>query len=300
MSRKKLKTAFAAVLVLSAIITVATADDLILREVSTLKLRPQTRVTGRVVTVADVLVTARADPRLMLEIADATVLAPVDAARTVEISHSQVVEALARAGVNMSRVLIGGSLTCRVTIEPPAEPRPPAAATAPPTVNDSSTSPRNAATLAEQLTARLADEFASMGGTPLVDFERGAETFLELTSPPFDFAIRSLGNRRLGLREINVIIRRDGRVQRTVRIRASLRLIKSVIVAARPLNSGAFVRRDDLVTEERIFERIADVGSDDLGLLVGKQLKKFVPASHRLTPADVKSGRAFLSSLDSG
>ncbi|MCH7870066.1 MAG: flagellar basal body P-ring formation protein FlgA [Planctomycetes bacterium] len=288
MRRERLKEAAVAILVLTASASVGFADELIQREVSKLKLRAETNVIGRIVTVSDLLIAAQADPRLISEISDTKVFTQVGQAARAEITHAQVVDALVEAGVNMSRVLISGSLSCRVTFEPAAKTSPPQPDAAKPT-DAPGTPSTNAATLADLLDDHIAAEFVSQGGTPLVEFERGAKTFLELTSPPFDFSIRSPRRRRLGLREAHVIISRDGRVQRTVRIAANVRLAMPVLVAARPLNAGAFVRRDDLVLEQRIFERLAAVGSNDINALIGKQLKKFIPESGRITQADVKS-----------
>ena len=289
MKSERLRTRAAACFVLAAVIGAAWADELIQREISRLKLRSEALVKGSRVTLADVLLATKADPRLMSEISDTPLLTGLTPPMRTRVTHAQVTEALVQAGVNMSRVLIGGSLSCAVELERLERERPEVRPGQQPGVNGAGKSAGEGATLAALLNDHIAAEFASLGGEPQVEFERGAESFIKLTSPPFDFSIRSPRSRRLGVREMTVIIRRDGRVQRTVRIGVSIRLSRRVVVAAKALNVGTFVRRQDLELEERIFDRLADAGLRDFSSLIGKQIKRYIPVSRQVTDADVKS-----------
>lgn len=289
MKTERLGARAAGCLVLATVISAASADELVQRDISRLKLRSEVLVRGSRVTLADVLLATKADPRLMSEISDTAVLSGLTPPMRTRVTHAQVTEALAKAGVNMSRVLIGGSLSCAVELEPLERSRPIVRPGGQPTVEGADRSIGTGATLAALLKEHIAAEFASLGGEPQVEFERGAESFIELTSPPFDFSIRSPRSRRLGVREMIVIIRRDGRVQRTVRIGVRIRLARRVVVAAKALNVGKFVRRQDLKLEERIFDRLADAGLNDFSSLIGKQIKRYIPVSRQVTDADVKS-----------
>lgn len=261
-------------------------DDLVQLEVSRLRLRAEARVAGGVVTVADCVAASEVDARLCELLADLPLHSGLSPGSEVSVSHADVTRALARAGVNLSRVLLGGSGTCRVRVEPAPEPvAAPSGATRPPVP----AGPERARTLADALRERAADDVASLGGMAQVAFESAAREFLELTSPPFEFDIRGAGGTRLGLREYSVSISRDGRFQRSVRVTADVRLVRRVLVAARPLNVGSFVRREDLTFEERAFDRAAELVPDDPAAFVGKQVERFVAQGRMLTPQDVKA-----------
>lgn len=317
-----MRNAFLRCLALSLLIGAGTAltagDELIRLEVSSLRLRPEVLVERTAVMLADVLIADEVDPRLLARFGEIVLVDGLTAGDAPSIRHQQVVEALERAGVNMSRVLLGGSMGCSVRFEPPAPP-----ASTPSPIGDAPlVAKQNAAgvdlefghrlpaatavavraaaseqTLAERIRAEIAADIAQSGGSPQVEFERGAEPLLDLTSPAFDFDIRLTGGRRLGLREATVMIRRDGRHQRTVRIRCNVRLIKPVIVAARALNVGTFIRAEDLRTEERVFDRADAGGAQDVRGLVGKQLRRFVPVNEVVGPGDVKAADLVKRSL---
>lgn len=279
--------------VLSAIACPVFADDLVYAEVSRLKLRAQARVRGSFVTVADVLSFAEADPRLRPAIGDKPVTDERRPPATLAVSHAQVVERLHKLGVNLSRVLISGAMECQVTLEPPLrriEPQRPPADPAPLlTERAGAATEGDGTTLADALRRRIEADLASLGGTAEVEFEHAGREFLALRGPDWEFSIRARGGRAIGLREFSVAIRRDGRTHRTARIAARVRLIKSVVVAKRPLGTGAFVRREDLTLERRIFDRPEDVGLDSADRVVGQQMKHFVAAGEMIRPTDVKS-----------
>ncbi len=264
------------------------AADLIEKDVSRLKLRPQAYVRGDVVTLSDVLNFTRADPRLSAEIGDEPVAAELIAPTETEITHDQVVRRLEELGVNLSRILVSGALSCHVTLEPAqAEMLPGEAADEAPLIRARSYE-AGATTLADVLRARIEDELASAGGTVEIEFERAGQEFLELTTPPFDFSIRGDRGRKLGLREFNITLRRDGRVQRTVRIGARAKLVKQVLVAAKPLNIGAYVRRESLDYATRIFTSGHDLGINYPEQIIGQRVKKFVPVGQMIHVDDLK------------
>jgi flagella basal body P-ring formation protein FlgA len=110
-----------------------------------------------------------------------------------------------------------------------------------------------------------------------------------LTTPPFDFSIRGNRGQKLGLREFSITLRRDGRTQRTVRIGAQVKLVKQVLVAAKPLNVGAYVKRDGLEYATRIFTTEAELGIDHAEQIIGQRVKHFIPAGQMVRAGDLKS-----------
>jgi hypothetical protein len=217
---------------LSVAMVGSAAADLIEKDVSRLKLRPQVHLRGEVVALADVLDFSQADPRLLAEIGDEPAVAGLAGPVETELTHDQVVDRLEELGVNLARVLVDGAFSCRLKLE---------SATvgvlrddardAAPLIRQGSFE-AGATTLADALRAWIDDGLSSVGGTVEIEFEQAGQEFLELTTPPFDFSIRGNRGQKLGLREFSITLRRDGRTQRTVRIGAQVKLVKQVLVAA--------------------------------------------------------------------
>jgi flagella basal body P-ring formation protein FlgA len=271
---------------ISAALAASAAADLIEMDVSRLKLRPQVYACGDTVTLADVLDFGQADPRLLAEIGEQPAVAELVAPTQTQITHDQIVDRLEELGVNLARVLVSGALSCQVTLETaPAEAVTDEAGDDAPLVRQRSNE-AGATTLAGVLRARIEGELSSTGGTVEIEFERAGQEFLELTTPPFDFSIRGNRGEKLGLREFSITLRRDGRVQRTVRIGARVKLVKPVLVAAKPLNVGAYVKRDSLEYATRIFTSGQDLGIDQE--IIGQRVNSFVPVGQMIRTGDLK------------
>lgn len=255
-------------------------------DVVRLKLRPQALVWGEQVTFDDVVVFRPAETPLREAVGTQPVSALADGVTRMAVTHDQVEDRLRDLGVDMGTVLLGGALSCRVTLRPPQPARVTVVSAAQDT--DADTQP-GAGTLAEALHRHVRSELAELGGTPELEFEQAARQFLDLTSPPFEFSIRAHGARRLGLREYRVILRRDGRTVRAMSVFVRVRLSKEVVVARRPLNVGTFVQREDVGLEARLFEREEDIGPDRVEQVVGQQVGHFVPADQMVGQGDLKA-----------
>lgn len=273
------------------LIAPAAGSDLVAPQVSTLRLQANATARGETVTLADVLDFSQADARLVEAIGAQPVLTmPADSA-VLELSHEQIVKRLAELGVNMTRVLVNGALVCRVVIG--AAPSDEAAA--PPPEPPLLLAPGGAAPPAEQTLGDAIRTFAQRelapdGGRVEVVFERAGQEFVQLTSPPFEFSIQAERGPRLGLREFRVSIRREGRKHDSLRISADVRLIRRVIVAARPLNIGGYISRDAIDFAERIFTADeADAGFTQPEQIVGQRVARFVAAGEMLKTQDVES-----------
>lgn len=282
-----------AFLTLTLLATPASATTLIEPEVSTLRLRAQATIHAGPVTLADVLDFSEAAPQLREAIGGQHATAAVgQAGSTLVVSHEQVVQRLTALGVNLSRVLVGGALRCRVTVLPPPEPPAAVAAesAAPLLRAGVAVEPADGPhTLAAALRAHVARELKVEPRQVELVVDRASADFAQLTSPPFDFSIQSLRGGRLGLREFRVNIRRDGRLHHTLQIGAEARLMRRVVVAARPLNIGTQITRDGIELAERIFSDESAIGLDTIEPLVGQQVARFVAAGQMLTQADVQS-----------
>lgn len=275
-----------------ALSAMTAADELVKADgISTLRLRPQVTIVGESATLADVLFFGDADPKLMAEIGDKSL--PVDAKTPakIEISHESVLKRLAELGVNRSRVLLAGSSVCEMTLsapEPVADKATAGDASADTTLVREGRS-ADTETLADVIRRKLTDDLSSLGGTPEIQFETASREFLELSTPPFQFTVRSGKAATLGLRELLVTLHRDGRMQRTIRIGAHVRLTRQVLVATKPLNVGGYVTRDSVQLASRAFTSTEDLGLQHAEPVVGQQVKQFVPEGQMIRAKDLQA-----------
>jgi len=273
---------------LLALLAAAARADGDVESPGVLRLRTQALARDARVTLEDVLDLSGAPAEIADAVRDRVIAENAAAGAPLEITHTQVVAALDQAGVNLGQVLVVGAYACEVTVLAPepttrsAERPAPAVPLLREKAGDASHS------LAEILRARLHEEFAALGGTIEAEFDLASREFLALTSPPFAFDVRTVRGGTLGLREFHVSIRRDGRLQRVVRISGRVRLVKEVIVAERPLNAGSSIKREQLTTAERIFEDVKEIGVDNLDRLIGQRVRRFVPAGQMVQTGDVQ------------
>jgi flagella basal body P-ring formation protein FlgA len=275
----------ALVLVASAGAAGLVAEEL---EVNRVRLRQVASVDAGPVTLGDVLTFSETDPALAERVSSITIMDELHAGGVGVVTHAQVAQRLDHLGVNMSRVLLGGAARCRVSRPAPAavehegeeadlfaESRVP--------------SPDSERTLAYLLQAHVDNELADLGGTAEIRFERAGQEYLQLTTPPWEFRISSVGRERLGLREFRVLIRRDGKAQRKAEVYAHVRMVRQAVVAARPLSLGNTVRREDVTLETRVFGPGDDIGLASIDEAIGQQVRRFVAAGELVPSGALKS-----------
>ncbi|MBL8880380.1 MAG: flagellar basal body P-ring formation protein FlgA [Phycisphaerales bacterium] len=259
---------------------------------SELRLRNRIEVVSDVVSLGDVINFAGANAKLQAELETKRLFKADEPAGEFDVSHEQVMKRLVELGVNPGHITLSGARVCHVTHGQ----RPTLAATE---GRNAARPARDApemgaetsdATLEAALRRWIENDVRELGGRCEIQFEAAGREFLELSSPEYEFAIRaSSSGAKLGLRELSVTIRRDGRTQRTLRIAASVKLTKDVLIAIRPLSVGAFVRREDLRPEERLFSRDADLGIDRIEAIVGQQVRTFVEAGSMVTERQLQT-----------
>jgi flagella basal body P-ring formation protein FlgA len=260
-----------------------------------LRLRSQATTSSDAVTLGDVLVFDQADEQLVEQIASQPVVAEPGAQMPAVVSHEQVRRRLHELGLNLSQVLLGGALKCEVICSGRDWPGSDQSRRSDAAVTPGHDRPASERTLAEVLRAYVQAELAGVGqasglpvGTVELQFERAGQEFLRLTSPPWEFHISGSGRQKLGPREFQVTIRRDGQVQRRVQVFAQVWLVRPVVVARRPLGLGQSVRREDVGLETRVFEQDANLGLGRVEEVIGQQIRRFVPASEMIQPDAIK------------
>ncbi len=274
----------AGVLILTTVVGVApaSADD-----TGTLKLRRQVVVTDAP-SMGDVLIFVDVPDTLRQQISAIPLVDARVARKTgrLEISHTQLMEKLQDAGLNVGSLLVGGAARCNVSIVAART----NADAAPETVRRPRTVRPNRSgtqTLEDVLRTRLAEELSRNGGTISAEFEHAARDLLDLTTPPWDFQIHASIARDHGLRELRVAIRRDGVTQRQVRVFARVHVTRKVVIARKALGLGTYIEPEDLTLEERTFPAGQASGLTATEPLLGRKLKSFVPAGMMVTEAEL-------------
>lgn len=276
-------------LIVTAVGTAADSHDLV-----RLKLRSEATVYGKTVTLGDILNLSDSPATLSDQLAEQPVLTePVPQERLV-FKHEQVVTRLNELGVNLAYVLVGGASRCTVTIDrsaskPAPHARTPEGSRSPYLRDHAKRQTGEATTLADLIRRTVDDELAEMGGRAELRFERAGHEFLTLTTPPWEFRIHSSGGRQLGLREFRVLIRRDGKAQRTVHLYAQVQMVRDVVVTTRPLSIGNFIKPDDVELVPRVFEAGDELGLGELQQVVGQQACRYVPRGELVTSKDIKA-----------
>lgn len=294
------------VLALFVLGTTAAAET----HVNRMKLRPAVTVDRLPIMIADVVAFVDADAALIDKLGDERVTDDARGAAHLTITHEAIVKRLEALGVSPASVLVEGAAACEISLTQAAKPAPNGSARKAATpVEKTSPAPRakedvvlavdeqpldsdvaatrssDGRSLADEIRALVNRDLAPLGGTGEVAFERAGREFLDLTTPPFEFAVHALGREKLGMREFRVSVRRDGHLQRAVTVAARVRLVREVVVAKRPLSLGNFIREGDVALEPRVFDDDDRLGLEAVEKAIGRQVTKFVPEGEML-PAD--------------
>lgn len=254
-------------------------------EPTLLRVRAESHVVGAQVRLGDVLELDGASAEIAAAIRDVVLRGPLDTAGSVQIGFEEIAERLEQRGVNMARVVLTGALQSVVHVIPDPETAPEAAPEARSTSATRESGPR---TLADEIVAVVQREFEETGGAVHIDFERAADEYTALGAP-FEFRVRPAQSGKLGLREFRVRILRDGREQRSVTLFGRVRLEREVLVAARPLNMGTYIRPDGVTRAVRIFDNADELGVVDLDKIVGQRIDRFVDVGEMLRGGDVRA-----------
>lgn len=259
------------------------------------KLRACVESPTEAITLGDILVVVSADTDLAQRVLAAPAVTASLAPGTNYITHQQVARRLEELGINLGRVLLGGAAVCEVRFEKPAAEAQPG-----PRKNSSggagsmrlpaaTASAGGARTLADVLRDYAAGQVQALGGATEIEFERGGQDLLQLSTPPWEFHVSSTSANRLGLREFRVVIRQNGQTQRTVEVAGRVKLVRPVVVARRPLSVGNTIRADDVQLETRVFDRDDRMGLTELERVVGQQVKRFISAGELIPPEALKA-----------
>jgi flagella basal body P-ring formation protein FlgA len=239
------------------------------------------------------------------------------------VDLGQLQSMLARRGVNLSNWVFRGASRCtvqRVGRAPPASPaqnsdplskrsttanavRPNEPSASPtiisadqqqPTTQPAAGTEASRATVCDPnsleavLRAHLSRRLSELGGTPVIRFSPGAARVLSLCSPTYTFRITDRSDRLLGMVPMEILVLDRGQPRQSLPVIADVSLRKTVIIASRPINRGEIIRSEHLLSEDRNFDRVDDIGVSRTAMLVGQRAKRFIDNHAVLSMRDVE------------
>jgi flagella basal body P-ring formation protein FlgA len=267
-------------------------------------------VTSEHVTLDDIGQVSHAQPLLAASLRAVQIGAAPAAGASAVVALSDVQDAIVKAGINPTSVLVSGASRCQVTRParpdaPQAPSRParaaasrPAADTEPAMSDDASgkavptSRPAHVpakGSLEEAVVQHLMAKLADLDGKPEIRFSAAAGRVLSLGAPTYQFRVRDRGDDCLGLVALEADVIEGGKVADTVPIVADVALVKTVAVARSPINRGELIKAKHLMLAERRFTRLSSTGVSDLQSLVGQEAARFLDRGVMLSPRDVRS-----------
>jgi flagella basal body P-ring formation protein FlgA len=192
------------------------------------------------------------------------------------IALRQLRELIAGAGVNLAQTIVKGAAECGVS-RPRVLAAPPVPASAGEQLKRGPAPPAPAS-LRDAVQSYFEAELARYGGQVQIDFSRRAAAMLELAGPEFQFDVRRRTGRLVGLIDVEVDVRQEGRAIQTVKLQPIVTLSRRVVVARRAINQKAPIRQEDVQLVEMTFSRLDCLGVTELARVVGQRATKFMPA----------------------
>ncbi len=250
-------------------------------------------VAGDEVTLADIAEVQGDSAEL---IARRPLMAAPHAGDSGVIELAQLQNMLARRGANLSQWIFRGSSRCTVTrigqkteVAPPGTVHPHAASQpAAGSIENAGPQPVDPNTLEAALRDHIGQRLARLGGVPIVRFSPGVSRVLTLSKPTYDFQVTDRSERLLGMVPLEVTVLEKGQARQTLPVLCDVSLRKSVVVAVRSLNRGGLIEPGSLILQERIFDRVDDIGLSEVQPLVGQRLKRLIDARAMVYARDIE------------
>ncbi len=277
-----------------------------------LVLKPEAEATAWPVPLSDLVILRGGNDAIRAKIAEVVLELPASVGPSTEISHDKISEKLSEAGMNIADFLMGGARVCAVAIPDSIRPVDSQPASQPVVIAPRRESDGQAAvdakgaetqpasrpwkvartlpgkTLASVLTHRVQAEYDKDDATVELEFEPSGAEFLDLVTPPLQFAIQAGQRGKAGLREFRVTLEQDGVKQRTIRLAARVKVTQPVVVASSALSAGNYVKFEDLTLEPRTFLEGENDRFVAIEELVGQRVKRLVEKGEALRKADLK------------
>jgi len=256
----------------------------------TVRLWPSAVVVADSVRLADLCELTGFDFEIEEALGSLVITAAPPAGGSRLIHMEMIRSALTQAGANMASVTLRGATQCALTRPAPMH-APATSQTLPKEqsrlgrghVDDiasviGSSNESRGPSLRQAVIEYFNTEFSRYGGSAEVVFDRTSDQVLDLAGPPYEFNVRRRGGSPLGLTSLEVDVLADGRVVQTVPLAVQVSMLRSTVVARRPINQGAIVRASDVELVSMAVGRLDRLGFDEVGFVIGQRAKRFISA----------------------
>lgn len=265
--------------------------------VTVVRMLPTAVVTAEQVTLRDIASLTGAEAQL----AGAwPITASPEHAQDVTLSVRDVQKALIRRGINPTNWVFRGSTQCRIHRPMPVRSEnadesdrgdTDVAATGlrgPAVGGDPLAAPAgpDPETLEGAIHAHFAQRLAEFGGRPSIQVSPKLGKLLGLRRPEYEFRISHRGDRSLGLVPLEIALYHRGKLEQIQSILVQVSLVKSVVVAAGPINRGQTIEAPQLALREQVFDRADHTGLTNVNAAVGQRAVRFVDKGEMLTSKD--------------
>jgi flagella basal body P-ring formation protein FlgA len=144
-------------------------------------------------------------------------------------------------------------------------------------------------TLEAAIYRHVGSKLHGLGGEPTLRFSPTFTRLLSLARPLYEFRIIDRSDRLLGMISLEVSIYEQGQLTKTVPTIVDVSLTKKVVVAAAPINAGQIISREHVQLENRSFDRLEEIGSEDPNAFIGQRIKgRLIRPGEMLTARDVE------------
>lgn len=253
----------------------------------TVRLWPTAVVVGEQVRVGDLCELTGFDVETHERLRGAVVAPSPPQGGSTVVTLDELRGVISASGVNPARTIIKGAVECGVTRPRVLSATPVDGRDTAPT-DDQCPADARPQTLRDAVTSYFQDEVARYGGRVQVDFGSRAGAALDLSGPLYAFAVRRRSGRPLGLIDVLVEVRREGRLVQKVDLQPVVQFFREVVVARRGINQKARIRPEDVHLVEIAFERLEHLGLGDVSQVIGQRARRFLPAGTVLQGQDLE------------
>ncbi len=201
--------------------------------------------------------------------------------QSLAISLEAVREALRRGKVNMATLLMNGAGECIV--------RRPVSLPEVARVVGKASHQLVGPTLREHVIRHLRESLDGYGGHIDVTFPDTSRSLLDFAGPADMFDVRLVGRRRLGKIDLQITVSKESEPPQVLLTSAVVNMKREVVVAARILERGRIISRNDVIVEERAFEKLEHIPTLAITEVIGQQVKRTVRVGSFVRSSDIKS-----------
>jgi flagella basal body P-ring formation protein FlgA len=248
-----------------------------------IRIRPGALIDHDHIRLSDVAVIEGFTADQLSEFEDMAITEAPDFGQSKLITLNDIRAKLAGAGVNMAVVCLKGASRC--VVRRPA--KMPAEQDAP--QDGSAHKIEGVQSLRAQIRRFANERLAEYGGEAEVSFRRTPAALLALSGPAYTFEIEPRSNRKLGTFELLVTIQHGSAEAQTQKVAVEVALKKNVIVAISPISRGQTITRADIMTEQRSFKKLEQIGMTKPATVIGQEAKRDIRIGDMIKAGDIKS-----------